>query len=59
MVYVVRSKNSLVYAFDAAKGTRLWTSGTRVKGRIYTAATVANGQLLVASTSGSVYAFAP
>jgi len=59
VVYVVRSKNSLVYAFDAAKGTRLWTSGTRVKGRIYTAATVANGQLLVASTSGSVYAFAP
>ena len=59
VVYVVRSKNSLAYAFDAAKGTRLWTSGTRVRGRIYTAATVANGQLLVASTGGSVYAFAP
>ena len=59
VVYVVRSKNSVAYAFNAATGAQLWNSGTRVRGRIYTAATVANGQLLVASTGGSVYAFAP
>jgi len=47
VVYVMRSNNSVAYAFDAATGAQLWSSGTRVKGLIYTAATVANGQLLV------------
>ena len=55
----MRSKNSVAYAFNAATGAKLWSSGTQVTGRIYTAATVANGQLLIASHTGSVYAFAP
>jgi hypothetical protein len=59
VVYVMRSKNSVAYAFNAATGAKLWSSGTQVTGRIYTAATVANGQLLIASHTGSVYAFAP
>ena len=44
---------------DASTGTRLWSSGTRIGAGISAAATVANGQLLVAAADGSVYAFAP
>jgi hypothetical protein len=38
VVYVMRSNNSVAYAFDAAKGTQLWSSGTQITGLIYTAA---------------------
>ena len=49
--------NSTVYAFDAASGERLWDSGTAVKGGIFAAVTVANGQLLVAGFDGKLRAF--
>jgi len=59
VVYVMRSRNSVAYALDAANGQQLWSSGTQIKGLIFVAGTVVNGQLLVASAAGTVYAFAP
>ena len=59
VVYVARSIDGVVYAFDAASGKQLWNSGSQIVGRILAGVTVANGQLLVASTKGTLYAFAP
>ncbi len=57
VVYAVRSLDSTVYAFDAASGERLWDSGDTIKGGIFAAVTVANGQLLVAGFDGKLRAF--
>jgi outer membrane protein assembly factor BamB len=45
------------YAFDAATGQSLWTSGATIKGPVYAAPTVVNGELLVASWNGKLYGF--
>src|SRR5207245_1923107 len=59
VVYVPRSLDSTVYAFDAASGASLWNSGGQVSGGVFAAVTVANGQVLVAGYGGTLYAFAP
>lgn len=57
VAYVIRSNDSVAYAFDAATGAQLWSSGGQIAGGIFAAATVANGQVLVSSYGGRLYAF--
>jgi outer membrane protein assembly factor BamB len=59
VVYLVRSIESTVYAFGAASGRQLWSSGSGIKGGVFASPTVANGQLLVAGFDGRLRAFGP
>jgi outer membrane protein assembly factor BamB len=59
VVYLVRSIESTVYAFDAASGRQLWSTGSGIKGGVFASPTVANGQLLVAGFDGRLRAFGP
>ncbi len=60
VVYYADGIGSQVYAFNAANGQGLWTSGTFIQGGIFAAPTVAGGQVFVSGlTSHLVYAFGP
>jgi outer membrane protein assembly factor BamB len=58
VVYYGDGKGKQEFAFDAAKGNQLWTSGSTT-GQLFAAPTVVNGELLVASWDHHLYAFGP
>jgi outer membrane protein assembly factor BamB len=59
VVYYGDGIGNTEFAFNAATGQQLWTSGTTMQGPLYAAPIVVNGELLVASWAGDVYAFGP
>jgi outer membrane protein assembly factor BamB len=58
VVYYGDGNASQELAFDAATGTQLWSSGLTT-GQLFAAATLANGELFVASWDHHLYAFGP
>jgi outer membrane protein assembly factor BamB len=59
VVYFGDGQANQVFAFDAATGAQLWTSGSQIGGSVYAAPTVADGKLFVGSWDDHLYAFAP
>jgi hypothetical protein len=57
VVYYGDGVGGIEYAFNAGTGAVLWNSGSQMTGSIYTAPTVVNGELLVGTWSGVLYAF--
>ena len=47
------------YAFNAATGKQLWSSGSLMGGDVYQAPTVVNGELIVGAWNGVLSAFGP
>jgi outer membrane protein assembly factor BamB len=58
VVYYGDGKGSQEFAFNAATGTQLWSSGSTT-GQLFAAPTVINGTLLVAGGDNHLYAFGP
>jgi outer membrane protein assembly factor BamB len=58
VVYYGDGRGSQEFAFDAATGNQLWSSGSAT-GQLFAAPTVANGELFVASWDHHLYAFGP
>jgi outer membrane protein assembly factor BamB len=58
VVYYGDGKGSQEFAFNAASGAQLWSSGSTT-GQIFAAPTVVNGKLFVASWDHLLYAFGP
>jgi outer membrane protein assembly factor BamB len=58
VVYYGDGRASQEFAFDAATGTQLWSSGSTT-GQLFAAPTLANGKLFVASWDHHLYAFGP
>jgi outer membrane protein assembly factor BamB len=59
VVYYGDGYGNREFAFDAATGVKLWTSGSIITGGLYAAPTVVNGQLLVPSWDHVLHAFGP
>jgi outer membrane protein assembly factor BamB len=59
VVYYGDGVGDQVFAFDAATGQQLWTSGTTFDGPIFAAPTVTDGRLFVGSWDETVRAFGP
>ena len=57
VVYYGDGPGNQLLAFDAAKGTPLWNSGSTITGPIYSAPTVVNGILYAGSWDHKIYAF--
>ena len=58
VVYLGTGFGRELWAFDAASGRPLWTSG-RLDGAVYGGPTVANGRLYAGAWDGRIHAFAP
>jgi hypothetical protein len=56
VVYYGDGRGAQEFAFNAATGTQLWSSGSTT-GQLFAAPTVANGKLLVAGGDNHLYAF--
>jgi DNA-binding beta-propeller fold protein YncE len=59
VVYVARSNSAKVYALDVTTGAVLWNSGSQIRGGVYAAPTVVDGQLLVGAYDNRIHAFGP
>ncbi len=57
VVYYGDGVGSQLLAFDAAKGTPLWSSGSTIAGGIFGAPMVVNGRVFVGGWNGKLYAF--
>ena len=58
VVYYGDGRGKQEFAFDAATGNQLWSSGSTT-GQLFAAPTVVNGELFVASWDHHLYAFGP
>ncbi len=56
VVYYGDGRGAQEFAFDAATGTQLWSSGSTT-GQLFAAPTVTNGKLFVAAGDNHLYAF--
>jgi outer membrane protein assembly factor BamB len=57
IVYFATGEGAQVFALDATSGQVLWVSGDPAAEAIYTAPTVANGQLFVVGYDNNLYAY--
>jgi outer membrane protein assembly factor BamB len=58
VVYYGDGRGSQEFAFNAATGAQLWSSGSTT-GQLFAAPMVANGTLFVAAGDNHLYAFGP
>ena len=54
---VFQPAGSKIYAFNAATGGQLWTSGSSIAGNIQNAASIVNGRVYVVDWNDTIYAF--
>jgi hypothetical protein len=59
VVYYGNGTGSTLYAFNAATGQQLWTSGNTISGWIFAAPIVVNGTVLVGAWDGKLHAYRP
>ncbi len=59
VVYFGDGYGATEYALDAATGRQLWNSGNQLDDSVYAGPTVVNGELLVGTWSGTLYAYGP
>lgn len=57
VVYVGDGIGERLFAYDARRGRRLWTSGRRIRAPIFAAPSVVNGRVYVAAWDRKIHAF--